>query len=389
MNKYKKNTLNKKAFEINVKIIPYAVFISFTLLFLVLNIIFNIIFRDDKLNEFTRPSLNSVYDSTYMDYLNRYYSDNFLLSNSAKTLTNTIKTNYGIKLINDVFILNDRLIYNTKSQNTTTAINNAQTISELIKKNNDKSKFYFGLIPTASEIYKNELPAKYNTLNQSKFISDIYNKLDTKTIDILSSLSSQRNNTLFYHTDSHLTSQGGYYVYSSVISAMEKSPIPLSSFDIQHLYHNYLGDLYNKVLLKPYVHDTIDLFYYNGFNVVDSVVKYNNDEQIKTDSIFFTNNLDTKNKLKVFLGNSSAITQINTHNLNSGNLLIFKDSSSDNLMQFLPLHFSNITLVDLDLISYENLKKLKFDEYDYTLFLYTVDTFNNNNFINSKLSHLL
>ncbi len=384
----KYNYVESKNKKIDVKIIPFVFAICVSLLLLISSVFFNFIIEKDT-SQIAKPTLKSVSDGSYSKSLSKVYSDNFIFNKYAKSFTNKIKKGYGINPINDIFITNDRLIYNVQTQNTTTAENNSKAVSEFTKKYSKNIDCYFGLVPTASEIYKNDLPSSYNTLNQSKFISDMYSEVSNSTIDIFSILSSQKNNYIFYNTDSSITSLGGYYIYSAIISAMGKTPIPIDRFDIEHTYHNFLGDLYSQTLIKPKYDDTIDLFHYNGFNVVDKVVKYNNSEQYTNDSIFFKNNLQTTNKLNVYLGAPSPVTQIKTLNIGSDNILIFKDSLTNNLMQFLPLHFSNITLVDLDLISEKELEELDLNKFDSILFLYDVDNFNNNTSIYSKLSLLL
>lgn len=384
----KYNYVESKNKKIDVKIIPFVFAICISLLLLISNVLFNFTIQKDN-SRIAKPTFKSISDGSYSKSLSKVYSDNFIFNKYAKSFTNTIKKNYGINPINDIFITNDRLIYNVQTQNTTTAENNSKSISEFTKKYSKNIDCYFGLVPTASEIYKNDLPSSYNTLNQSKFISDMYNEVSNSTIDVFSILSSQKNNYIFYNTDSSITSLGGYYVYSAIISAMGKTPIPIDRFDIEHTYHNFLGDLYSQILIKPEYDDIIDLFHYNGFNVVDKVIKYDNSEQYTNDSIFFKNNLQTSNKLNVYLGSPSPITEIQTLNIGSDNILIFKDNLTNILMQFLPLHFSNITLVDLDLISEKEIEQLDLNNFDAILFLYDIDYFNNNTSIYSKLSLLL
>lgn len=385
----KKNKYQFKSMGFNIKFIPPIFALVVSTFLLIANILFNFTTNNINKSKLPSPTIKSVANGSYFKSLSRKYADDFILSKPSKHLTNIIKKEYGINPINNVFITDNKLIYNVQTQNTTTSQQNSKAISNFIQKYSKDIPCYFGLIPTAIEIYKNELPSSYNTLNQSKFISDIYSEVSNSTIDIFSALSSQKNNYIFYNTDSSITSLGGYYVYTAIMNAMNKKPIPIDKFDVERIYHNFLGNLYDKTLIQPKCNDIIDLFHYTEFSVVDEVIKYNNSKPYSSNSIFFKDSLKTDSKLNVFLGSPSPIVKINTFNIGAPNVLIFKDDTINNLMQFLPLHFSNITLVDLDLIDENSLKNINLSDFDSILFLYNVDNFNNNNFINSKISSLL
>ena len=69
---------------------------------------------------------------------------------------------------------------------------------------------YFGIIPSAAEIWADRLPAGAPTADEQAIIDRLYNAVQTHTVDLSSVLAAHHGEELYYRTDHHWTSLGAY-----------------------------------------------------------------------------------------------------------------------------------------------------------------------------------
>ena len=93
-----------------------------------------------------------------------------------------------------------------------------------------------------------------------------------------------------------------------------------------------------------------------------------------SDSIYYRDYLDVKDKYASFLGTNAPIVTIKTGN-EGGKLLIIKDSYAHCYSQFLTDHYSEITLIDMRYIQISYKKIIDVSDYDEALVLYNVSSF--------------
>ena len=70
---------------------------------------------------------------------------------------------------------------------------------------------YFGIIPSSSEIWSDRLPAGAPTADEKAIIDNLYDTVQTYTIDLYSALEAHKDEEIYYRTDHHWTSLGAYY----------------------------------------------------------------------------------------------------------------------------------------------------------------------------------
>jgi hypothetical protein len=146
-------------------------------------------------------------------------------------------------------------------------------------------------------------------------------------------------------------------------------------FNIEHASNSFLGTVYSKVLTNAEMADTIDLYYYADKDVVKEVDVFNGGEVEQYDSIFFREYLDTKDKYSTYLGSNQPMVTVKTNVDNGQKLLMFKDSYSHELVQFLCQHYEEITLLDLRYINTAFTELVDPADYTQTLFVYNVGGF--------------
>lgn len=321
-------------------------------------------------------STETILDKKFMDGFDKYVSDHFVGREEWITAKTTMEMMTGQKEINSVFPLENMIVENIGKKDKDIFKKNYKLINDFAKVYGDKMSVNMMLIPTASEIYKDKLPAYAPVMDQIKYISDFYEKLEgVKIVDVLSTLRANKDSYIYYRTDHHWTSYGAYLGYTALGKSLGFKPLTHDMFNIEMGSNKFLGTLYSKVLIKEDLKDVIDLYHYSEGSPIEEVIIDEGMEKKSYDSIFFKENLDTKDKYSVFLGKNQPIVTIKTKVKNGQKLVMFKDSYSHTLMQFLPLHYEEITLIDLRYISNDIRKYVDLDDYTSALFIYNMASF--------------
>lgn len=325
---------------------------------------------------------------------NRSFSQNFesyLTKKSpgysiSKKVVNTIRRSAGEKELDGIFALNDKLIENVNMANPVTGQKNLEAVLKYSSEaHNSSINCYFGLIPTAAEIYKEELPSSPDILNQTQLITDYYDRFSSKeVIDIATGLFSRKTDNIYYRTDSHWSSLGSYLGYQTVIKALGETPFSEDMFNIEYVTHDFYGSLSDGTFLDYMEPDTIDLYHYINGQTITQVNKIFGRSRIISSDFY---DRDKKDSYSIFLGDQCGITQIRTNITNGKKLLVFGDSYSYSMMQFLSLHYEEIILVNLKYLTWEQSQLIDLLSYPDQLILYSVDEFINDNNISTKLTY--
>lgn len=321
-------------------------------------------------------SLDTLKDKSFMKNSENYMADHMVFRNKFSSAKTRIEMLTGKQEINGVFICNDMLLENIKKPSMQITNSNIEAINKFTKKYNGRIDTSMMLVPTALEFYKDRAPFGAKLFDQTAYIKSVYDKLDnTNSADVYSSLASSTNDYIFYRTDHHWTSLGSYMGYTALSKSLGFKPASIDMFNIEHVSHDFLGTLYSKVVYGDVLKDNIDLYHYASGDVVTDFIRYTDKNSLNYPSIFFKEKLDIKDKYTLFLGGNNAVSKIKTNVDNGKKIIVFKDSYAHSLMQFLPLHYEEILLVDLRYLhkpieEYANLK-----DYQQALFLYNVSGF--------------
>lgn len=329
------------------------------------------------------PTISSqnLLDKTFMTESEKFMSDHFVMRDRLVKAKTLMELAQGKREVNGVFVNNEMLIekITTPTEELTNA--NADAINSFSLKYKDHIDTSVMLIPTAAELYPDNVPVFADTLKQNIYISDFYGKLqNVNCIDAYQSLLTETNKYLYYRTDHHWTSYGAYVGYKSMASTLGWRAASHDLFNIEHASYDFLGTLFSKVLYGEQLVDSIDLYSFAKGDPVTEVIKYDyttKGEQvvISENSIFNREKLNEKDKYGVFLGENQAVVKIKTNVENGKKIVLFKDSYSHALMQFLPIHYSEITLVDLRYLNRPLTDYLDISEYDQALFIYNMAGF--------------
>ena len=372
----------------SVKMIPACTAALLSLIILILLLVSSLGYHENSAANVSMPVLTveALANRSFSQKFENYLLQKFPGYSWSKKSANTLKRLIGEKEIDGIFPLKDKLIQNVSMANPVTGQKNLEAVLNYFSEERTLgANCFFGLIPTASEIYKEELPSAPDVLDQSQFIAQCYERFPSKTvIDISTGLMSRKADQIYYRTDSHWSSLGSYLGYQSVIKALGGIPYSEDMFNIEYASHSFYGSLTDKTFLDYMQPDTIELYHFVNGETITSINKiFGQSQTISSD--FYDRNKN--NSYAIFLGDECGITQLQTNIANGKKLLLFGDSYSYSMMQFLSLHYEEILLVNLKYLTREQSQLIDVNSYADQAILYSVDEFISDNNISTKLSY--
>lgn len=329
-----------------------------------------------QLAKFPKFSLSGVLDKSFMNGFDSYISDHFFGRNFWVGLKSNLELLTMKKENNSILLTDKDTLVEDLAEPDERKVN--QNIDGILRfaQNNPEAKVYMAIAPTACDIYSDALPYSKSTWAQKEEIDEIYSALNKSAygIDIYTTLSSNRDQYIYYNTDHHWSSLGAYYAYFQIATALDFKPYNKNQFDIEHASYDFYGTFSSKskISVAP---DTIDIYSLSKSDLAVSQVIVNDGKEEKTyDSLYFRDWLSKKDKYSVFLGQVQPEVTIKTNVQNNKKLLIFKDSFAHSLVPFLSLHYSEIKLIDLRYTNQNYRDLADIDSYDNVLLLYNIDS---------------
>lgn len=299
---------------------------------------------------FPKPGLQSVLDGTWAQQIESYLGEHLGFHDSLFRFKTQIDLLVGEKMIRDVYITEDMLLEKLTSQNTAGIPESAAILNAFYEKY--KIPAYFILVPSASEIYEERLPANAVKEEQEALIQKTYANIRTgiRCVDACSILSSLKEEYIYYRTDTHWTSYGAYCVYQSAIQKMGFTAVPYNRYVISHMSTSFRGDLYQRTLYEEVKADVLDCYTYeNGAAIVSVTAQYaDGTTASRGDQLYDISSLTSENMYEFYLGKPCAMLTIRTNLENDRRLLIYKDDFADCMVPFLLQHYSEICIVDLE-----------------------------------------
>ena len=229
----------------------------------------------------------------------------------------------------------------------------------------------FALIPGASEIRSDLLPAGAPNDSQKATIDFAYAYTDAVSADVYSALNAHRDEPIFYRTDHHWTTLGAYYGYTAIAEAMGLTPIPLSDYTETRVTDSFYGTAYSSSGYSWVKPDSISTFVTQGDARITNYPTGSPVEGTLYDASF----LSAKDKYKYFYGGNTPLLKIETGNTDAPSLLILRDSYMDSMSPYLFAHFSEIHILDLRYYRASLKAYLEENRIDQILVCYSVKNF--------------
>lgn len=202
---------------------------------------------------------------------------------------------------------------------------------------------YFGLIPSAAEIWKDRLPTGAPTADEKAVIDKLYFSTGASTIDLYSALAPHSGEDIYYRTDHHWTSLGAFYGANAIFEALGMEPLRLEDYPKTTVTDQFYGTSFSTSGVRWLPPDSIDTYVPDDGVKVTSYFNGSPEEG----SLYVDSKLEVKDKYAYFLGGNQPLCVIETEQTDAPKVLVIRDSYSDSLAPFLTERFSEIHLFDL------------------------------------------
>lgn len=326
------------------------------------------------LASFPSFTVSSLTDGSFMTKFEQYLSDQFYGRDKIVSTKTVISRLLGKTEINGVYLGKDNRLFEVPSEIDSDKILKTISAVNSFSENSEIENQYFILSPNASSVYSQYLPDYLKLTQQETQIEEIYSLLNTdiKKINAYGALKNAENEKdLYFRTDHHWTSDAAMLVFAEFMNAAD---ILYAENDYERivLSDSFYGTLssssgiYEKAdILTAYLPKNIDGSYYlQNFGTLEKSV-----------SVIYPEKLKEKNQYEVFFGGNFSRIQIQTENLNSKKLLIFKDSYANCFIPLLIPHFEKIVVIDPRYFNDELSYILQDNDFTHLLFLYNLNTF--------------
>jgi len=202
---------------------------------------------------------------------------------------------------------------------------------------------YFGLIPSAAQIWSDRLPAGAPTADEASIIRDLYFATGANTVDLAGALSSHSGEDIYYRTDHHWTSLGAFYGANALLEAMGMPPLNLDDYTRTTVTDQFYGTIFSSSGVRWVQPDSIHTYVSSeGVKVTSYFTGEPEEGALYADSF-----LEKKDKYSYFLGGNQSLCVIETEHTDAPSVLVVRDSYSDSLAPWLTQRFSQIHLFDL------------------------------------------
>ncbi|HIW73274.1 MAG TPA: hypothetical protein H9684_03035 [Firmicutes bacterium] len=220
----------------------------------------------------------------------------------------------------------------------------AAALARALKENNPDFRASSLLVPTASAILTDRLPAFAPVPDQAAALETAAALLqsDAPLYDATGLLKSHTDLPLYYRTDHHWTTQAAYLVYAGWAAQNGLSPQPESAFTMKTVSDSFYGTLYSRANLPTIRPDSVTA--YKPAEPETVSVLY--DDGTVKDTLYREEYLEQKDKYSYFLGGNHARVEITTGTGNGRVLLLVQDSYAHCFVPFLTAHYERILVID-------------------------------------------
>lgn len=296
------------------------------------------------LEKFPEISWERIESGEYMKDLNSYLCDHFPLRDFFIGMKSKAEIAVGKREINQVFIAGDGyLIENYKKPE------NTEQIAGIFKAFGEKedvsqAEIRLMLVPTASYIYREKLPAFARMESQMETARQIYKESGLTFIDCSEELAAHKEEQpLYYRTDHHWTTYGAYIGYLAYCREMGLEPVKLEELEAETVTEDFKGTIYSKV--NDYTRPGEPITIYK--NPADQLTVYYEDTKETTDSLYNLDYTRQKDKYSLFLNNLHPLIEITNETASTDReLVVVKDSYANSMVPFLTRHFKKIYVFD-------------------------------------------
>ena len=322
------------------------------------------------LAQFPAFSWETLEDGGFTKGVEDYFADQFPLRDQWTGLKARTEQLLGKREFNGVYLCGRSLISKVEPPRDGLEEKNLSYVSRLAERT--ELPVYLGLIPSAAEVRREDLPKGAESWDQAAFIARGAELGGVESIDFLTPLTAHAREDIYYRTDHHWTTLGAYYALMESPGrgeeVLEQEAYERRSFP--PVSNGFQGTLYSQSGIHWLEPDSIEFWVEdNGLSVTSW-----RDGTPKEASLYDHNYLGKKDKYSAFLGGNQPLCVIKNPQ-GTGKLLVIRDSYADSMAPFLALHFEEVHLLDPRYYRYSAAKYAENNGLDAISVVYSVPNF--------------
>jgi len=220
------------------------------------------------------------------------------------------------------------------------------------------------IVPSAYEIYPENLPYGTTMVMQKKIIDDIYAHINAKTVDFFTPLKQNKDKYIYYRTDHHWTTFGAYTGYLEFCKNKNLTPVLDMKFaEVQDFYGTYFNKCKNLSIMP-------DIMKYPDITLKTTV------DGEKKDNYLDFSKFDERDKYAAFLHGNNGVTVLSSgEKRERERVLVIKDSFANCFVPFLAYNYDEVYVVDLRSFPKGLTELIETTEFDDILILYNFINF--------------
>lgn len=236
-------------------------------------------------------------------------------------------------------------------------------------------KVYVMVAPAASSIYPERVPAHAPLLQEESYLGQIQAAVEQAGgvyLPLEDALSAHKDEYIYYRTDHHWTTQGAYYAYSELCSALGLEPFDRAAHTAVDVLDFY-GTFYSRARTWNAQPDTLTYYDLDNPLTIYTVTGPGMPTEGQTTGLYDLDKLDVYDKYAAFLHGNNGLSRVEGDG--EGRILVIKDSYANSFVPFLTANYAQIDVVDLRNYNYGLDGLIAENGYDQILVLYSFDSF--------------
>ena len=236
-------------------------------------------------------------------------------------------------------------------------------------------KVYVMVAPAASSIYPERVPAHAPLLQEESYLSQIQAAVEQAGgvyLPLKDALSAHKDEYIYYRTDHHWTTQGAYYAYSELCSALGLEPFDRAAHTAVEV-PDFYGTFYSRARTWNAQPDTLTYYDLDNPLTIYTVTGPGMPTEGQTTGLYDLDKLDVYDKYAAFLHGNNGLSRVEGDG--EGRILVIKDSYANSFVPFLTANYAQIDVVDLRNYNYGLDGLIAENGYDQILVLYSFDSF--------------
>lgn len=301
------------------------------------------------LAEFPSFSLSSLRDGDYTAELEEYIKDHFPMRDALMKLKTRVQLAVGYRIIDGVYVGKDRLFQKVDPPDGSRLTDSAAKLFSAIEKN-EHLRTSVILIPSAAEIYPEELPMHPPLVDETETIAGILDAIDCDIgINGALVLSAHKDDgeNLFYKTDHHYTTYAALCVFNAFCEAAKMDAPEKDAYEKIILSDCFRGTLYSTVLDDRRYDEIARYDLVPGVPELLSCRRGSARGELVDCPYFDESYLDKKDKYAYFGGGNDALMVVSSQfSLSENEIVVIKDSFANCFVPFLARFYRTIHVID-------------------------------------------